>query len=182
LNIEVLNCSKRGYGATLNHGISQSEVEWVTYADADGTYNPRDAVKLVKFAIENNADLVLGSRMKGVMEPGSITLFSRLGTPIISLLIKKLFRIPLTDCNSGIRCLRRSIYDSLKMASTGMEFASELVIKTAIMDLKYFEIPVNLRRCPSPDRKPHIRILRDGLRHLGIIILLFVKNLRNNVK
>ena len=178
LGVQVLQCPIKGYGATLNHGIINSTTKWVVYADADATYDPRDAIKLMHFAEQNAADLVLGSRMRGVIDPGGISIWSRLGTPVISLLIRILYWIPLTDCNSGIRCVRKSIYESLKIESTGMEFASELALKAAIHNIKFFELPANLRACPIPERQPHLRVVRDGLRHLKTILFFYPEFLK----
>ncbi|MCM2278540.1 MAG: glycosyltransferase family 2 protein [Oligoflexia bacterium] len=166
----VVEVMTRGYGAALGSGILNAETEWVVYADADGTYRPRDAVALVKMAVRQGADLVLGSRLAGEIEPGAMPWTHRyLGTPVLSWLIRSLYGVPITDCNSGIRCLRRESYLRWKLRSAGMEFASALLIQAANRGARILETPVVLRAGP-PGRTPHLKSWRDGMRHLLVIL------------
>ncbi|MCM2322809.1 MAG: glycosyltransferase family 2 protein [Oligoflexia bacterium] len=169
-DVTVVEVMARGYGAALSSGILNSHTTWVVYADADGTYRPRDAVELVRVAVRENADLAMGSRLRGRIEKGAMPWTHRyLGTPVLSWLIRVLYRIPITDCNSGIRCLRREAYFRWKMRSQGMEFASSLLIQAASRGAKIVETPVVLRVGPA-DRVPHLKSWRDGMRHLLVIL------------
>ena len=136
------------------------------YADADGTYMPSDAVKLLSEVKRSGADLVMGTRLKGTIEDGAMPLLHRyLGTPLLSFFIRILYKIPITDCNSGIRGLRREAYRSWDLSEPGMEFASSMLIHAAISGAKVREVPVTLRRCRE-DRVPHLKTWMDGMRHL----------------
>jgi hypothetical protein len=117
-------------------------------------------------------DFVLGSRLGGEIEPGAMPFLNRyLGTPALNLAIFLFFGLKTTDCNSGMRLLRTAFYRRLPMRAPGMEWASELIIKSRIMGARYAEIPIRLRR-DQRGRPPHMRRWRDGWRHLKTIVLL----------
>jgi glycosyltransferase involved in cell wall biosynthesis len=168
--VPVLHVAVRGYGAALHFGIMRANTEWVIYADADGTYSPRDAVRLLGAAVREDADLVLGSRMKGSISPGAMPTSHRyLGTPVLSFLIRVLYQVEISDCNSGIRCIRKSAYLRWHIRSRGMEFASALLIKAASAGAKIIEVPAMLRVGPK-GRVPHLKRWRDGMRHLLVVL------------
>lgn len=167
---EVVSAAVRGYGAALTAGILNADSEWVVFADADGTYRPQDAVALVKTAMEQNADMVMGSRFRGEIMTGAMPwTHKHLGTPVLSALIRWLYGLKITDCNSGIRCLKRESFLRWKIRSPGMEFASALLIKAANYGAKIVETPVVLRPNP-PGRVPHLKSWRDGMRHLLVVL------------
>lgn len=166
----VIKVPVRGYGAALHSGITHSETDWVVYADSDGTYSPKDAIQLVKEAVKTDSDLVLGSRIKGNILQGAMPWLHRhLGTPVLSFFIRVLFGLEISDCNSGIRCVKREAYSKWKVRSRGMEFASEILIKAANHHAKVSEVPVKLRRGPK-GRIPHLKRWKDGMRHLLVIL------------
>ncbi|HKF59568.1 MAG TPA: glycosyltransferase family 2 protein, partial [Blastocatellia bacterium] len=102
----VISTVARGYGSAVHAGILASKARYVVYADADGTYAPTDAIKLLSEIRDNGADLVVGSRIRGDIEEGAMPWLHRhFGTPILSMLIRKLYKLPISDCNSGIRSL-----------------------------------------------------------------------------
>jgi len=170
LGVELLEVPQRGYGAALNAGISHASTTWVIYADADGTYSPQDAIRLLAAARENGGDLVVGDRLNGTIHPGAMPWSHRyLGTPVLSFLLRRLFSVPISDCNSGIRCVRREAYQRWKIRSRGMEFASALLIKAALAGAKISEVPVELKR-GATHRVPHLRTWTDGMRHLLVIL------------
>ncbi len=170
LGARVVAVPEPGYGAALMGGIAAAGGEYVMFADADGTYFYEDALRLYDATAEANADMGIASRMSGKIEPGAMpTLHRMLGTPVLTGLINILFRGSLSDCNSGYRCLKKTSYDTWGIRASGMEFASELLIKALKHDAKTVEIPSGLR--PSPiDRQPHLRTWRDGMRHLLFIL------------
>lgn len=166
----------RGYGAALHFGILATRGRFVIFGDADMSYDftllPRFKDYILEKDEAHRKDLVLGSRLGGVIEPGAMPFLNRyLGTPVLNLIIRLFFGLHTSDCNSGMRLVRRSFYQRLPMRAPGMEWASELLIKSAIMHVRYAEVPIVLR----PDqrgRAPHLRRWRDGWRHLKSIVLL----------
>ena len=168
--VKVITVATRGYGATLIQGIRACESEWVVFLDADGTYQPEDALRLLKVALRENSGLLLGSRIKGTIEDGAMPFLHRyVGTPILSLLIRGIYGLPVSDCNSGIRCFRKDVFLQWGIRGDGMEFASMTLIRAAIAGVRFAEIPVTLKRVTSP-RISHLRPWKDGLRHLQVIL------------
>ncbi len=166
----VVPVSERGYGAALRGGIAAAAGTYVMFADADMTYQYEDALPLYQKAVEEDADMAIASRMRGVIEPGAMPALHRwLGTPVLTTLINLLFHGNLSDCNSGFRCLRKSAYDSWGIRANGMEFASELLIKALKHRARTVEIRSGLRRGPE-GRIAHLRTWRDGMRHLLFIL------------
>jgi glycosyltransferase involved in cell wall biosynthesis len=168
---KVVNIPVRGYGAALHHGIMKAGGEYIVYADADLSYPFSNLSRFIKM-IPENPDLVLGSRMKGKIKKDAMPPLHRyLGTPILSFLVRILYQIPTTDCNSGMRMVRKSFYKKLNMRNSGMEWASELLLKTALKKGKYIEVPI-LYQKDKRGRSPHLSTWPDGWRHLKAIFLL----------
>jgi glycosyltransferase involved in cell wall biosynthesis len=160
----------RGYGAALMAGIEAAHGKYILMADADASYNfgqlPRFLAKL-----EEGNDLVMGNRFSGEIKPGAMPPLHRyLGNPVLSFIGRLFFRIPVRDFHCGIRAMRRDAILGLNLRTTGMEFASEMVVKSSLADLRLAEVPTTL----SPDgrsRPPHLRTWRDGWRHLRFLLL-----------
>lgn len=166
----VVNATTRGYGAALSAGIASARGRYVMFADSDNTYLYENAAALYRAASSAAADMAIASRMKGRIEPGSMPfLHRRLGTPILTALINLLFEGQLSDCNSGFRCVRKAAFDEWQVRATGMEFASELLIKALKQRAVIVEIPSGLRPGPA-GRVAHLRTWRDGMRHLLFIL------------
>lgn len=123
-------------------------------------------------ALKEGADICLGSRFKGRIKPGAMPLLNRyLGNPVLSGIFRILFRLPVSDAHCGLRALKKSTFERLHLDSDGMEFATEMVLKAALLGLRYDEKPVTL----SPDqrhRAPHLLPWRDGWRHLRYMLML----------
>lgn len=170
-NINLINVPIKGYGAALHWGIMNATGDYVMFADADMSY-PFENIKLFARSISLYPDLVLGSRIKGKISKGAMPFLHRyLGTPILTFLIRVLYKIPTTDCNSGMRMVKRSFYKRLNMRNSGMEWASELLAKTAIKKGVYVEMPINYKK-DKRGRKPHLSSWSDGWRHLKAIFLI----------
>jgi glycosyltransferase involved in cell wall biosynthesis len=166
----VINVPVRGYGAALLAGFEGARGKYVLMADADDSY---DFSHLPRFllALESGSDLVMGNRFRGEIKPGAMPFLHRyLGNPVLSYLGRLFFGIPVGDFHCGIRAFRKDALLELKLRTTGMEFASEMVVKSSLMGLKISEVPTTL----SPDgrsRAPHLRTWRDGWRHLRFLLL-----------
>jgi glycosyltransferase involved in cell wall biosynthesis len=160
----------RGYGAALIAGIEAARGKYILMADADASYHfehlPRFLPKL-----EEGYDLVMGNRFSGSIEPGAMPPLHRyLGNPVLSSIGRIFFRIPVRDFHCGLRAFRRDPILGLNLRTTGMEFASEMVVKSSLAGLRMTEVPTTL----SPDgrsRPPHLRSWRDGWRHLRFLLL-----------
>ena len=166
----VVPVPERGYGAALRGGIAAAEGKYVMFADADGTYFYEHALDLYRATSKADTDMGIASRMKGTIEPGAMpTLHRVLGTPVLTGLINLLFKGNLSDCNSGFRCLKKTAYQTWDIRASGMEFASELLIKALKKNASTVEIVSGLRPAPV-ERTPHLRTWRDGMRHLLFIL------------
>ncbi|MDV6234899.1 glycosyltransferase family 2 protein [Leptospira ellisii] len=169
----VVHCKERGYGAALNFGITNAKGEIVIFADADNTYDFLESPSLLA-EIEKGAEFVIGSRLSGTIHKGAMPFLHRyLGTPVINWIINLLYSKKgnrVLDSNSGFRCFLKSRYLEWEIESTGMEFASEMLVKALRSGVKLSHVPVSLH----PDvegRVPHLRTWRDGMRHLLQILI-----------
>ena len=161
---------RRGYGSALMRGIDAARAPLIIMADADDSYDLSDLERFIT-TLRSGADLVIGSRRRGTIEPGAMpTLHRWIGNPLFSVALSFLFRVKVSDTHCGMRAFTRAAYGRMQLQTTGMEFASEMVIKAALADLRIAEIPITLR----PDgrgRRAHLRPFRDGWRHLRFMLL-----------
>jgi len=161
----------RGYGAALHWGILKAKGEYVLYADADLSYDFGEARKFVKL-LDKDFDLILGSRIKGKIDDEAMPFLNRyLGTPFLTFLIRLIYGVKTSDCNSGMRMVKKSFYKTLHMRNSGMEWASELLLKTALRKGRYTEVPINFHK-DQRGRPPHLLRWADGWRHFKAIALL----------
>lgn len=162
--------AERGYGAALIGGIKAARGKYIIMGDADDSY---DFAHLDAFVQElrDGGELVMGNRFKGGIAPGAMPFLHRvLGNPVLSFIGRLFFRIPVGDFHCGLRGFRREAIQTLAMSSPGMEFASEMVVKSSLNHLDIREVPTTL----APDgrtRAPHLRTWRDGWRHLRFLLL-----------
>jgi glycosyltransferase involved in cell wall biosynthesis len=170
---EVVHCKIRGYGAALDFGIKSTDTDYVIFADADDTYDFNEAPKLFFEAIKGY-DLVIGNRLNKTLQNDSMPFLHRyLGTPVLNGIINFLYAKSdnkIKDCNSGFRCFNRKSYLSWNIIGTGMEFASEMLVKALNNEAKISHIDITLH----PDKEgriPHLRTWRDGMRHLLQILV-----------
>lgn len=167
----VVNQPEPGYGAALRSGFEEAKSTYIVMADADGTYDLSSIPKLLQPLIDGEADLVIGSRLQDATSDTMPWLHRYVGTPIITLLLTRATgkSMKIRDSQSGFRAFRRDQLLSLELASTGMEFASEMLIRCAWARFRIVEIPTKY----SPrigDSK--LNTFSDGLRHLRQILLL----------
>lgn len=166
----VLKVAARGYGAALAAGIRAAHGRYVIMADSDDSY---DFLHLDPFvdALRNGSDLVMGNRFKGGIARGAMPPLHRyLGNPVLTGIGRLFFHSPVGDFHCGLRGFAKAKIDTLELRTSGMEFASEMVVKAALHGLTVAEVPTTL----SPDgrtRAPHLRSWRDGWRHLRFLLI-----------
>jgi hypothetical protein len=166
----VVPVSIRGYGAALSAGINAARGRYVIMADADDSY---DFSRMEQFLekLREGYLLVMGNRFLGGIQPGAMPkLHFYLGNPVLSFIGRLFFRSPIGDFHCGLRGFDRQAILALQLQTTGMEFASEMVVKATLARLRTCEVPTTL----SPDgrsRPPHLRSWRDGWRHLRFLLM-----------
>ena len=166
----VVPVNDKGYGNALMGGIVAARGEYVIMGDSDDSY---DFSNLMPFITElrNGADLVMGNRFKGGIAPGAMPNLHRyLGNPVLSFVGRLFFRSPIGDFHCGLRGFRRDSALSLGLQATGMEFASEMVVKATLANQKIVEVPTTLSK-DGRSHPPHLRSWRDGWRHLRFLLL-----------
>lgn len=171
LGARVVQVLERGYGAALRAGIESANGRFVIMADSDASY---DFLNLEAFVEKLRAGyhLVMGNRFKGGIQPGAMPALHRyLGNPVLSYLGRTFFNVTIKDFHCGLRGFDRSEILKLNLSTTGMEFASEMVVKAALAHLNIVEVPTTLAP-DGRDRPPHLRSWRDGWRHLRFLLLL----------
>src|SRR4051794_35957964 len=170
LGARVVPVPARGYGSALRGGIQAARGRFIVMGDADDSYDFREAYRFVE-RLRAGYDLVMGNRFKGGIAPGAMPLLHRyLGNPVLSFLGRLFFHSPVGDFHCGLRGFRRDAVLDLDLRTTGMEFASEMIVKATLHKLRISEVPTTL----SPDgrsRPPHLRTWRDGWRHLRFLLL-----------
>jgi hypothetical protein len=166
----VVDAGIRGYGAALQAGIEAAHGTYVIIGDADDSYDFASIYPFV-LRLREGADLVVGNRFRGGIDRGAMPWKHRyLGNPVLTGLGRMFFGVQIGDFHCGLRGLRRTAYERMSLQATGMEFASEMVIKAALKGMKVVEIPTVLHR-DGRSRPPHLRSWRDGWRHLRFMLL-----------
>lgn len=169
LGARVVDVPRRGYGAAIAAGIDAARGRFVAMGDSDDSY---DFLGLMPFVVKlrDGADLVMGNRFQGGIAKGAMPPLHRyLGNPVLSGLGRLFYNTPIGDFHCGLRAFRRDSVMGLRLKTSGMEFASEMVVKAQLAGLKIDEVPTTL----SPDgrtRAPHLRSWRDGWRHLKFLL------------
>ena len=165
----VVPCIERGYGAALRAGFLAARGRYVVMGDADDSYDFGELGRFVEL-LRAGHPFVMGTRLRGRIHPGAMPLLNRyLGTPVLTLLLNLLFGPRISDCNCGMRGIDRQTLLSLGLVSPGMELASEMIIRAAILRVPIVEVPISLHP-DKRDRPPHLRPWRDGWRHLRFLL------------
>lgn len=166
----VVDVPARGYGNALRYGIEAAHGRYIIMGDADGSYNFMELMPFVE-QLRAGFDLVMGNRFAGGIEPGAMPkLHKYLGNPVLTMIGRLFFGGPSRDFHCGLRGFRRDAMLDLDLRTTGMEFASEMVVKATMHDLRVTEVPTTLSR-DGRSRPPHLRSWRDGWRHLRFLLL-----------
>lgn len=167
---EVIEERRRGYGSAILRGLNQAKGDYLIMGDADLTYDFHDARRMVNLLKEQSADFAIGDRLNGDLEKGAMPYLHRiLGTPILSFVMRLFFGTRVKDINCGLRAFKRECLKKMRLQSTGMEFASEMVIHAKKAGLSFVETPIRYRRRGGGEAK--LRTVRDGWRHLRFILL-----------
>lgn len=167
----VVHAPRRGYGAALSAGIEAARGEFIIMGDADDSY---DFAHLDAFVERLRAgdELVMGNRFRGGIAPGAMPPLHRyLGNPVLTTIGRVLFSSPCKDFHCGLRGFSRRAIQALDLRTTGMEFASEMVVKATLRRLRISEVPTTLKK-DGRSRPPHLRSWRDGWRHLRFLLMM----------
>jgi len=165
-----IRVDRKGYGSALLGGIADARGRFIIMGDADDSY---DFTRLDAFVAElrAGADIVMGNRFLGGIEPGAMPLHHRyLGNPVLSALGRLFFPSKSKDFHCGLRGFNRAAIQSLRLQTTGMEFASEMIVKASLHGLEIVEVPTTLAK-DGRNRPPHLRSWRDGWRHLRFLLV-----------
>lgn len=169
--IQVIEVEEKGYGKALIEGTKEAKGKYVIMGDADDSYNFLEIKDFIQ-KLEEGYDFVIGNRYQGKIEKGAMKPLHRfIGTPILSYLVRKKYHIHIHDVNCGMRGYNREKVIQMNCKATGMEYATEMIIKAKQHKLKIAEIPINFYK-DKRSKKSHLRTLQDGIRHLKIIINL----------
>ena len=166
----VVEEPRKGYGSALRKGILSARGRYIVMADCDHTYDLSQAPAFVEL-LRQGHDLVMGSRRKGKIQAGAMPWLHRyVGNPILSWILNWLFGASFSDVHCGMRGFTAEAFTRMNPSTSGMEFASEMVIKAAKANLEMAEVPVTLRSAGF-ERVPHLRTFPDGWRHVRLMLL-----------
>ena len=166
----VIDIEEKGYGNALRGGFKAARGKYIIMADSDDSYDLRNLMPFVE-KLREGYDLVVGNRFKGGIAKGAMPWHHRyIGNPILTFIGKLFFRSPVSDFHCGLRGFSKDAFKKMDLQTTGMELASEIVVKASIHDLRTCEVATTL----SPDGRdaaPHLRSFRDGWRHLRFLLI-----------
>jgi glycosyltransferase involved in cell wall biosynthesis len=173
LGARVVDVPEKGYGNALRHGMEAAHGRFLIMGDSDRSYDFAEIKPFVE-KLRSGADLVMGCRMPaggGKIIQGAMPWKHRwIGNPALTFIGRLLFRCPAHDFHCGLRALTKEAFHKMDLRTTGMEFASEMVIKASLRGLRIEEVPITLHK-DGRSRPPHLRSWRDGWRHLRFMLL-----------
>jgi len=170
LNAIVVNVPTKGYGSALKGGIAAARGRYIIMGDADDSYDFSNLNPFIA-KLRNGYDLVMGNRFRGGIESGAMPFLHRyLGNPVLTSIGKLLFGSPCNDFHCGLRGFRKDAIANLELQTTGMEFASEMVVKATLHKMQITEVPTTLAPA-GRTRPPHLNTWRDGWRHLRFLLM-----------
>lgn len=168
-DVRIVNEYERGYGAALITGMEMAKGRYIVMGDADDSY---DFLSLAPFVekLREGYDLVVGNRFTGGIEEGAMpTLHRYFGNPLLSAIGRSIYKVNIGDFHCGLRGCNRKAILALDLQATGMEYASEMIIQSAIHGLRIAEVPTTLRK-DGRSRSSHLRSWSDGWRHLRLLL------------
>ena len=164
---------EKGYGNALRGGIAAANGKYILMGDADDSYDFSEADRFVK-KFQEGYDLVMGCRLPiggGTILPGAMPWKNRwLGNPVLSFIGRLFFKCPAHDFHAGLRAFTKDALEKMELQTTGMEFASEMVIKATLKKFRIAEVPITLHK-DGRSRPPHLKPWRDGWRHLRFMLI-----------
>ena len=173
LGVRLVPVKEKGYGSALIGGVRAAAGEWIIMGDADDSYDFSDITGFVK-KFQAGDELIMGCRLPvggGTISRGAMPWKNRwIGNPILSFIGRLFFKCPAHDFHAGLRGFTKSAFEKMDLQTTGMEFASEMVIKSTLKGLKISEVPITLHK-DGRSRPPHLKPWRDGWRHLRFMLL-----------
>lgn len=174
MGARVVEVKARGYGSALSGGITAARGRFVVMGDADDSYDFRELPKFVA-KLRDGYDLVQGCRLPsggGTIRPGAMPLLHRWwGNPMFSMMVRGMFWAPVHDVYCGLRAFRKELFDGLELRSSGMEFATEMVIRSSLRNARIAEVPITLHPDGRRAHAPHLRTFRDGWRTLRFFLM-----------
>lgn len=178
MGARTVDVAEPGYGAALMGGIEASRGKFVIMGDCDDSY---DFLEIPAFVdqLRQGSDLVQGCRLPrggGHVLPGAMPFLHRwFGNPVLSWLVRLMFQIPIHDVYCGMRGFTRELYDNLDLRSPGMEFATEMIIKSGLHNARMTQVPITLHPDGRQEHGPHLRTFRDGWRTLRLFLVFSPK-------
>ena len=170
LGARVVSVDQPGYGSALFHGAMASKGEWIIMGDSDDSYDFSQLDVFVQ-KLQEGYDLVMGNRFLGGIAKGAMPWKNYyIGNPVLTRIGRLLFNCPSKDFHCGLRGFRKEAFVRMDLRTTGMEFASEMVIKASLFRMKIAEVPTTLSK-DGRSRPPHLLPWRDGWRHLRFMLL-----------
>ena len=167
LGARVVHQPTRGYGAAYLAGFAAAQGQYIVMGDSDDTYDFTDLERFI-MPLQNGYDLVMGNRFKGEILPGAMPWTRRyIGNPILSGILRVLFGTSISDSHCGMRSFTAEAYKRMALKTTGMEFASEIVVKAIETNLKIHEIPIIYH---PREGESKLNAIRDALRHLHFML------------
>ncbi|NNF07783.1 MAG: glycosyltransferase family 2 protein [Candidatus Eisenbacteria bacterium] len=170
LGARVIHQPLKGYGNAYLAGFAGARGKYFMMGDSDDSYDWTEIGRFLN-PLREGADMVMGTRLKGEIKPGAMPFLHRyLGNPVLTWILNVLFRTGISDSHCGMRAFTKDAYERMHLKTSGMEFASEMVIKASKAKLNITEIPITLH----PDKRtrpPHLRTWRDGWRHLSFMLM-----------
>jgi len=175
LGAKVVTPDKHGYGYAYIYALRYARGKYIVMADADGTYDLEEAPKLLQPLLQDKADIVLGTRLKGKILPGAMPWLHRyIGNPLLTFILNKFYGTNVSDAHTGFRAAKKQAIQKLNLNTPGMEFASELLAKAAYLNLRITEVPITYHpRREGTQSK--LNSFRDGWRHLKYLLILAPK-------
>ena len=170
MGARLIEVPDKGYGSALRGGVAAARGEYIIMGDADDSYNFSELSPFIQ-KLREGYDLVMGNRFEGTIKPGAMpALHKYVGNPVLTGIGRLLFSSQTGDFHCGLRAFRKDALEKLNLRTTGMEFASEMVVKATLHRMRVAEVPITL----YPDgrsRPPHLRSWHDGWRHLRFMFL-----------
>jgi len=171
LGASVELCAEKGYGCAIRYGFSKAKGRYALMGDGDNSYDFSLIPDFYNVIVKNDYDMVIGTRLKGKINKGAMPFLHRyLGNPVLTFILNMFFGTRISDSQCGMRMFKKESLDRLNLVTTGMEFASELMVKAAWAKFKIKEIPIEFFK-DGRSRKSYLRTWRDGWRHLTFLVI-----------